>query len=147
MPKFEDVIKGCAKNDNRSKEMVYKSFYGYLMAVILRYTNNRTEAEELVNDTFIKIFKSINQFIAPANPEAIEKAFKAWIAKIASRTAIDFLRTRRTFLSIDEMGQEDQPITHINVITALNVKDILRLLDDLPELHRLIFNLYEIEGF
>lgn len=147
MLKFEDVIKGCVKNNNKSKEMVYKSFYGYLMGVILRYTNNRAEAEELVNDTFLKIFKSIHQFVFPAESVALEKLFKAWIAKIASRTAIDFLRTKRIFLSVDDIAEESEPITQINVITELNVKDILKLLDDLPELHKLIFNLYEIEGF
>lgn len=147
MLKFEDVISACAKNDNKSKEMVYKSFYGYLIAVILRYTKNKTEAEELVNDTFIKIFKSIHQFVPPKEIITIERSFKAWTAKIASRTAIDFLRTRRSFLSIDDVDEQSKPITHINVITDLNVKDILKLLDDLPELHRLIFNLYEIEGF
>ena len=50
-------------------------------------------------------------------------------------------------MSIDDVDEQSKPITHINVITDLNVKDILKLLDDLPELHRLIFNLYEIEGF
>ncbi|RZL48656.1 MAG: RNA polymerase sigma factor [Pedobacter sp.] len=144
---FEDVIKGCVKNNNKSKEMVYKSFYGYLMAVILRYTNNRNESEELVNDSFIKVFKAIHLFIIPNDNLIAEKAFKAWIAKIASRTAIDFLRTRKTFLSIDDVAEEAEPISTINVISALNVKDILKLLDDLPEIQRLVFNLFEIEGF
>ena len=144
---FKDVITGCVEHNNKSKEMVYKSFYGYLMAVVLRYTNNRTEAEELVNDTFLKIFKAIHQFVFPPDAEVAEKLFKAWIGKIASRTAIDFLRTRRVFVSIDDIAEEGEPLTHINVITELNVKDILKLLDDLPELHKLVFNLYEIEGF
>ena len=147
MLKFEDLIKGCVNNDNKSKEMVYKSFYGYVMAVILRYSNNQADTEELVNDTFIKIFKSANQFVYPPDAATIEKTFKGWIAKIASRTAIDFLRSKRTFISLDDITEEGEPITHINIITALNVKDILKLLDDLPELHRLVFNLYEIEGF
>ncbi|RZL44599.1 MAG: RNA polymerase sigma factor, partial [Pedobacter sp.] len=59
MLKFEEVIRGCLRNDNKSKEMVYKSYYGYLIGVILRYVNERNDAEELVNDSFIKIFKSI----------------------------------------------------------------------------------------
>ncbi len=146
MFKFEEVLKGCLNNDMRSKEMIYKSFYGYLMAVILRYVA-REEAEELVNDTFIKVFKSIHQFIAPADSIAAERAFKGWTSKIASRTAIDFLRGKKLTLSIEDVGAVDEPITSVNVITDLNVKDILKLLDELPENQRLIFNLYEIEGF
>ncbi|RZK54514.1 MAG: sigma-70 family RNA polymerase sigma factor [Pedobacter sp.] len=144
---FEEVIKGCVSNNNKSKEMVYKSFYGYLMAIILRYTNNRDEAEELVNDVFIKVFKAANQFVFPVETENSEKAFKGWIGKIASRTAIDFLRTKKVFLPLDDVIEQAEPITAVNVIAALNFKDILKLLDDLPELHKLVFNLFEIEGF
>ncbi len=62
MLNFEETIVGCLRNDNKSKEMVYKSFYGYLMAVVLRYVKDRDDAEELVNDVFIKIFNAINKF-------------------------------------------------------------------------------------
>ncbi len=147
MLNFEETIVGCLHNQNKSKEMIYKSFYGYLMAVVLRYANDRDDAEELVNDAFIKIFNAINQFNFPTNKEEHQKAFKAWIAKIASRTAIDFLRTKRNLISIEEIVEEQEPLTEINIITALNVKDILKLLDALPEIQKLIFNLYEIEGF
>lgn len=147
MLKFEDIIAGCLRNDNKSKEMVYKSFYGYLMGVILRYVNDRNDSEELVNDSFIKIFKSISQFSFPKDNSELQKAFKGWIAKTSSRTAIDFLRTKRTYLYVDDIVEKQQPLTQVNVISQLNVQDILKLLDALPETHRLIFNMYEIEGF
>jgi len=147
MLNFEETIVGCLRNHSKSKEMIYKSFYGYLMAVILRYVKDRDDAEELVNDVFIKIFNAVNQFKFPTNKEEHQKAFKAWISKIASRTAIDFLRSKRNLLSIEEIVEEQEPLTEINIIAALNVKDILKLLDALPEIQKLIFNLYEIEGF
>lgn len=147
MIRFEEVINGCLKNDIKCKELIYKSFYGYLMAVILRYVKDRYDAEELVNDTFIKIFKSLGQFHFPAGKEVTDKPFKAWISKIASRTAIDFLRTKRIFLSIDEVTEQQELHTEINVISALHVKDILKLIESLPEIQRMIFNLFEIEGF
>lgn len=147
MLNFEEIIVGCLHHENKSKEVVYKSFYGYLIAVVLRYVNDRNDAEELVNDVFIKVYKAIPQFNFPKNKEEHEKAFKAWIAKIASRTAIDFLRTKRSILSIDDIVEEQEPLTEINIISALNVKDILKLLDALPETQKMIFNLFEIEGF
>jgi RNA polymerase sigma factor (sigma-70 family) len=147
MLKFEDILEGCLKNDNKSKEMIYKSFYGYLMGVILRYVKERNDAEELVNDSFIKIFKNIKLFVGPQDEAQLQKAFKGWIAKISSRTAIDFLRGKRTFLYVDEIVEEQHPLTQVNAITQLNVNDILKLLDALPETHSLIFNMYEIEGF
>jgi len=147
MLNFEDAIAGCLKNDNKSKEMVYKSFYGYLMGVTLRYVEDRNDAEELVNDSFIKIFKSIGQFNGPKYNDQLQKAFKGWIARISSRTAIDFLRSKRTFLYVDDITEEQQPLIELNAISQLNVQDIMKLLNELPETHKLIFNMYEIEGF
>lgn len=144
---FKDVIKGCIKNRNESKELLYKAFYGYLMAVVLRYVNNRAEAEEIVNDTFLKSFNALHKFTIQAENELAIAVFKAWIAKIASRTAIDFLRSRKLFVPLDEVIANEEPITSINVLNQLNAKDILKLLDDLPDIQRVIFNLYEIEGY
>lgn len=147
MLSFEKIIVGCLHNESKSKELIYKSFYGYLMAVVLRYVKERDDAEELVNDVFMKVFNAIGQFKLPAQKEEHQKAFKAWISKIASRTAIDFLRTKKELVSMDEVVEEREPATEINVIAALNVKDIMKLLDALPEMQKLIFNLYEIEGY
>lgn len=147
MLNFEDALAGCVRNDNKSKEMIYKSFYGYLMGVILRYVDDRNDAEELVNDSFIKLFKHINQFNAPKHSEQVQKAFKGWIARISSRTAIDFLRGKKILLYVDEITEEQQPLTELNAISRLNVQDIMKLLGKLPETHKLVFNLYEIEGF
>ncbi|TKC04890.1 RNA polymerase sigma factor [Pedobacter frigoris] len=147
MIKLDDAIAGCLRNENKSKEMVYKSFYGYLMGVILRYVNDRNDSEELVNDSFIKIFKGIAQFNAPKDNTELQKAFKGWIARISSRTAIDFLRTKKVYTSVDDLAEDQQPLTNVNAVSQLNVQDILRLLEALPETHKLIFNMYEIEGF
>ncbi|WP_316810495.1 RNA polymerase sigma factor [Pedobacter heparinus] len=147
MLKFEDAIAGCLRNDNKSKEMVYKSFYGYLMGVILRYVEDRNDAEELVNDSFIKIFKNIGQFSSPKYNDQLQKAFKGWIAKISSRTAIDFLRGKKTFLYVDDITEAQQPLTELSAISQLNVQDMMKMLNKLPETHKLVFNMYEIEGF
>ncbi|MFC4210258.1 RNA polymerase sigma factor [Pedobacter lithocola] len=144
---IEEIIKGCQRNDNSCKEMMYKSFYGYLMGIILRYVNNSYDGEELVNDSFIKIFKSINGFQAPNNTADLQKIFKGWIAKIASRTAIDKLRTLKNQAYVDDLSEAEHPVTNVSVASDLHVQDILKLLNHLPETHRLVFNLYEIEGF
>lgn len=144
---LEDAIEGCLENKNKSKEMIYKSFYGYLMGVVLRYVNDRNDAEELVNDTFIKIFRSIAQFSYPKEQAELQKAFKGWIARISSRTAIDFLRTKKTTLSVEDITEEQQPQAQLSALSQLHVQDILKLLNALPETHRIIFNMYEIEGF
>ena len=144
---FEEILKGSKKDDSSCKEMMYKSFYGYLMGIILRYVNNSYDGEELVNDCFIKIFKNINSFQAPANTQDPQKAFKGWIAKIASRTAIDKLRTLKNQQYVDDLSENEHPVTHVAIDSDLHVQDILSLLNFLPDAQRLVFNLFEIEGF
>lgn len=147
MLKLNDDLAGCLRNDNNSKERIYKAFYGYVMGVISRYITDRNDSEELVNDSFIKIFKNISRFDFPLEPEDSNKAFRGWIARISSRSAIDFLRTKKTYLYIEDITEYQHPSNDVNVISKLNVQDILGLLHALPEMHRLIFNMYEIEGF
>ncbi|RZK82084.1 MAG: RNA polymerase sigma factor [Pedobacter sp.] len=147
MLRLEDLLTGCLQNKNNAKEMMYKSFYGYLMGVVLRYVNDRNDAEEVVNDCFVKIFKNIGTFTSPEVSEDLQKAFKGWIAKISSRTAIDFLRSKKTQIYIDDIEENQHPITEVNVISQLNVQDIMCLLNELPETQKVIFNMYEIEGF
>lgn len=144
---FEEILKGCKKDDSSCKEMMYKSFYGYLMGIILRYVNNSYDGEELVNDCFIKVFKNINNFQSPDNTQDSQKAFKGWIAKIASRTAIDKLRTLKNQQYVDDLTESEHPVTHVSIDTDLHVQDILKLLNFLPDAQRLVFNLFEIEGF
>lgn len=144
---FEEILKGCVKNDNGCKEMMYKSFYGYLMGIILRYTKNPSDSEELVNDSFIKIFKHVGGFKASKNPEELQRSFKGWIAQIASRTAIDKIRSSKAQFYVDDLAESEHPVTQVSVASDLHVNDILNLLNHLPDTQRLVFNLYEIEGF
>lgn len=144
---LEHIISGCAANDNRFKELLYKRYYGYLMSVITRYLKDANDAQELLNDSFVKIFKHITGFSLPADPEAAEKAFKGWIAKISSRTAIDFLKKKNRVVYVEEIAEIHTQVIYTDVLSSLNYKYIIHLLDELPEIQRLIFNLYEIEGF
>ncbi|MCX2575018.1 RNA polymerase sigma factor [Pedobacter sandarakinus] len=127
--------------------MMYKSFYGYLMGIILRYTKNLSDSEELVNDTFIKVFKNIHTFRHPKNPEELQKSFKGWIAQIGCRTAIDKIRGNKIQFYVDDLAEDEHPASQVSVTSDLHVNDIMKLLDQLPDNQRLVFNLYEIEGF
>jgi RNA polymerase sigma factor (sigma-70 family) len=146
-PNLKDLLLDLGKVDSSAKELLYKHYYGYVMAVIIRYTSNPADSEELANDSFMKIFNYAHTFTPPADPAHLEKAFKGWIARIASRTAIDFLNKPRLFIQDIEISENDHPMIIPQQMMNLDVQDILKLISVLPELHRIIFNLYEIEGF
>jgi RNA polymerase sigma factor (sigma-70 family) len=145
--KLDQIIIACIRDEKKNKEWMYKYFYGYIMAVILRYVKQVDIAEELVNDSFIKMFRHLARFRLPDDPAVHLKAFKGWIARIASRTAIDFLKVNKNHHYSEEIKEETNFAESVNVIDKMQFQDILALLDDLPEIQRIIFNMFEMEGY
>jgi RNA polymerase sigma-70 factor (ECF subfamily) len=143
---FLKIISGLNTRDARVKEWIYKLYWGYLMAVSIRYLNDRDAAKEVVNDSFIKAFNNIDTFKFHENPEIAQKTFKSWLAKITVRTALDRLRSNRSYLTfVDEYEEVKDNMAAVD--GKLHVDEILNLLNELPVLHKTVFNLYEIEGF
>lgn len=81
-------------NTERGKAFLYKKYYGYVMAVVLRYIAQEMDAEEAVNETFVKVFRKLESFERHPDEEILEKTFKSWMARIAVNTSIDLLRTK-----------------------------------------------------
>lgn len=114
---------------------------------MIRYLAKQNDAEELVNDCFIRIFENIRSFENNSEEEGYRKAFKGWMATIASRMAIDHLRRDKKSLITDELEKVDYLLETTPVQNSMEINEILALLEMLPQTHRLVFNLYEIEGF
>lgn len=129
--------------------MLYKGYYGHLKGVVLRYVHDLQNVEELVNDSFLKIFNGIGSFKAiDLNDGELNRAFRSWTAKIASRTAIDFLRKKKAAFAIEEINDGNTPrVYNATSATCNGAKEIMNLLNHLPETQKVIFNLYELEGF
>ncbi|MDR6944902.1 RNA polymerase sigma factor [Mucilaginibacter pocheonensis] len=136
----EEIISQCKTGSLRYQEMLYKLFYGYAMGISLRYSLNRDDALEAVNDAFIKVFNAIHNY-------NVDKPFKAWLRTIVVNTAIDRRRKDLKFqLNVDL--DNAAPITsNMGAVDNLNVQDILKLMSELPAIQLTIFNLYEIDGY
>ena len=144
---IEKLINGCRKDSWQHKERLYKSYYGYIKAVIVRYINNFHEAEELINDSFLKIFNNLSQFNYDDSANDVELSFRSWIGRIASRTAIDFLRKKNTEFKTDEISENHVPVQISNNDFLNSAKDIIKILNTLPDTYRAVFNMYVVEGF
>jgi RNA polymerase sigma factor (sigma-70 family) len=138
--KESGIIENCKSGKLKHQEIFYKHFYGFAMGICLRYAYTRTDASEMLNDSFLKVFHNISRF-DPKYP------FKAWFKKIIVNTAIDYYRKNASLLPTLEIEEVKNESFDINLIDALTYNDLKKLLDDLPEAQRLIFNLYEIEGY
>ncbi|MFC7522631.1 RNA polymerase sigma factor [Parapedobacter sp. GCM10030251] len=145
---LENAVKECAQIGNeRSKEFIYKACYGYVRAIAMRYVKNEYDAEELTNESFIRAFNKIGTFNSGESGDRFEKSFRAWLARIAVNISIDFLRAQKQVLALDEVSESEIEHQTVPVADDLHVEDIMRLLLQLPEIQRTIFNLYEVEGY
>lgn len=144
---LEALIAGCKKKDFRSEELLYKTYFGYLSGVAYRYTKERDDSIELVNDSFVRIFKKLDSFNFNGPPQELPKAFKGWIGRITANIAIDRLRVKRTLLYLDDVPDTALPDIAFEAPDALSYNDITTLISRLPQVQGLIFNMHEVEGF
>jgi len=139
---IEKILFECEQGSELHQEMLYKHFYGYAMSICRLYTYSIDEAVSILNDSFLKVFTSLeNKSFNSSLP------FKSWLRRILINTAIDNHRKNSKHYYHLEVEEVDMVIADTNCINNLNVEDILKLLDQLPETHRMVFNLYEIQGF
>lgn len=145
---LEHIINGCLNDKVQQKEALYKSYYGYIKGVVLRYVQDYHAAEELVNDSFVKIFSHLETFHGTSDAADLCVSFKSWIAKIASRTAIDSLRKKKVNFGLEEINENHTPqLLRSNPAESSEGREIMNLLNQLPQTQKAVFNLYEIEGF
>lgn len=111
------------------------------MGICLRYSSSDQQAQEILNDSFLKVFEHML-----TSGEIL--VFRAWLRRIVVNTALDHYRKERRRMEkiTADIAEEDATIAE-DVIDRLSAEEIIRLLQELPESQRLVFNLYEIEGY
>lgn len=145
---LESAVTACAQSDDeRSKEYIYKKLYGYIMAITIRYVKDEFDAEELTNESFIRAFNKIGSFKGSQGERAFDVSFRSWIGRIAVNVTIDFIRSKKPTTSLSDIEEYEAGESPIQTSSALDVADILALLNKLPEIQRMVFNLYEVEGY
>ena len=135
-----ELIAKCKTGDLKYQELLYKRFYGFAMGISIRYSLNREDAIEAVNDSFIKAFKSIKNYNT-------NKPFKSWLSTIIINTAIDKRRAELKYQLHTDL--EGAVFIHPSndSIERLDAQDILKLLKLLPPIQSTVFNLFEIDGY
>ena len=136
-----DLITGCLKGKDLHQEVLYKRYFSFAMSVCIRYTKDRNEAMEIVNDSYMKVLENLGDYDST-------KSFKAWYSRILVNTSIDNYRRNlkhTSSVSIDNIAETGEPEPEIDI--ELSVNDILKIISQLPENYRLTFSLFEIEGY
>jgi RNA polymerase sigma-70 factor (ECF subfamily) len=114
-----------------------------MFALCLRYCRNREEAEDVLQDGFITVFRNIHNFRR-------DGSFEGWIRKIIVNTALMHLRSKKNelnFSDVEELGAKIHPESSFDTASQINAAELSKMLDRLPEGYRLVFNLFAIEGY
>ena len=135
-----DLIQGCIAGDRRMQEELYKKFSSKMFAVCLRYAGNSDDAQDILQDGFVKIYKNLSRFRS-------EGSFEGWVRRIFVNTAIEHLR-RKTYLKpIAEKEENTLPYKETTALDKLGEKDIMNLISQLSPGYRTVFNMYVVEGY
>ncbi len=135
------LIKNCLKGKAAAQKQLYDEYASAMLGVCYRYTKSLHDAEDVLQEGFVRVFKFLNQY----NEEG---ELGAWIRKIMVNTALNYLKKSKKYqhdLLFDKT--ELHVITNDNPEVLLNAKELAGLIRQLPTGYQTIFNLYAIEGF
>ena len=140
-PELVSLIQACISNDRSAQEVLYKRYSGKMMGLCMRYVKNYDDAMEILNFGFLKVFKSLGNY-------QFNGSFEGWIYRIVYNSIIDSLRTKAKAIKTEEFSDNemDHPIES-NSLHKLYASDLIKLLDQLPDSTRIVFNMFAIEGY
>ena len=142
----EKLVTACIRNDRPSQQIFYKMFYGKMMAVCMRYTRNREEAQDILHDGFIKVFSKLKSF---ENKGSLE----GWVRRLIVNNAIDYVRCRKDYFMpagdedfADSMPDEHEDILEVEKLKQIKAEKIISLIQHLSPAYRTVFNMFVIEN-
>lgn len=139
---YQHLLERCKKKDASAQRILYDLFKARLMGLCRRYAKNREDAQDMLQETFIKIFTKINQ-VETANK------LESWMKSIAVHTAIDhYHKSKKTSLQLYTSSDYDiAGIDTEGIVGNLSDEFLISVINELPEGCRIIFNLFEVEGY
>ena len=136
-----DLIRGCSENSRKSQEMLYRRYARAMYNLCLVYESDRAKAKDILQESFIKIFKNISGFDRKGS-------LAGWMKKIITHTAIDYYRKNNREAQFIPVENTAYPVADKETVDSdLNAKDIISMVDRLPCGARMIFQLFAIEGY
>jgi RNA polymerase sigma factor (sigma-70 family) len=137
---IQQLVRGCLDGNRQHQEVLYATYSRRMFGVCMRYARNREEAEDFLQDAFVKVFVHLHQFKSTGS-------FEGWIRKIVIRTIMENLRKKSLMFKVvdveeaeDEGGREPFP-------ESVSLGELVTLIQDLSPGCRAVFNLYAIEGY
>ncbi len=135
-----DLISGCIEGNRRMQEELYRRFSPRMYAVCLRYAGKAEEAEDILQEGFIKVFKKLDSYRG-------DGSFDGWVRRIFVNTAIEHFRRKKYLMPVTEKEENTIEGKSISVLDDLAARDIMALVQELSPGYRTVFNMYVVEGY
>lgn len=137
----KDLIDNCKKGNRIAQKKVYDLYAGKMMGICLRYSKDMETAKDILHDGFLKIYSNLNKFRG-------EGSFEGWIRRIIVNTALEYLRNKKEEgYSVDIEEAFSLKSEDYNILNKLQTEEIIKIISELPDTYRIVFNLFTIDGF
>ena len=139
---MQELIQKCKQQNLQAQAEVYQLFSGKLFALSLKYSRNKQDAEDVLQDSFITIFNKIHQY-------KNKGSFEGWLKRITINTALQKYRDKSPLQLVKEeqnIENKEEVIVEIDD-PSLDLKFLLKLIQELPDRYRLVFNLYVLDNY
>ena len=139
---LNEIISGCIKKKRRAQDAFFSKYNGLLFAVCLRYTKNRFEAEDVMQEGLVKIYKNMHMY-------SEGKSFEGWIRRIMINTAITYYRKMQKHAYHEDVTEVSVASSESELFSECEFtkEELMNTIQELPNGYRTVFNMYVIEGF
>lgn len=135
------LVKGCLRGNPEAQRLVYEQFAETMLGVCYRYTKSIRDAEDVLQEGFVKVFTRMHQYKA-------EGELGAWVRRIMVNTALNYVKKHRKYRNeMYFMDEPLHPVTDDNPAITIEAKELADLIRQLPNGYQVIFNLHAVEGY
>lgn len=138
-----DILESCKKGEGPAQKHFYEHFKNKMFVVCLRYTGSREDAEDVLQEGFIKVFRDLNQYRG-------EGSLEGWVRKVILRTTFDFLRRTKRMIKTTDISESEYKLASEEIVFEEGnetAKGLIKLMRKLPPGFRTVLNLYVLEGY
>ncbi len=136
---LQELIDGCIRNDRNAQEKIYKLFYPKMMSLVRRYIDREMQAEEVLNNGFLRAFQKVEQY-------TFKGSFEGWLRKIVFHAVSDYVKQNVQYNDKVVLIEKDQFVQKDHA-DRLYYDQLLQLVEALPASTRAVFNMYVMEGY
>lgn len=138
--KEDELIKGCIKGKHTHQVALYKKYAGKMMGICLRYIKDRNEAEDVFQESFVKVFSNLENYKGPH--------FEPWIKRIFVNSCINsYNKNKKHFPQVDYEEASEVNFIVDDTLSSISNEELLKVINSIPDGYKLVFNLYVIEGY